>query len=938
MERPESPVGAHRERLRKTAPSLELNPGRYFRDVPEPGSPAGPYGGIGERPTRHADRWRRASPGYVSADADREVREHKARGLRVSVADGERLKPEDHMRQIMRVPAAGSSNTQPSRPAAGSRARSASLDPQPRPRASGAQVASVLSGHGDEGARNGEVVQRRIRREASPASPEAPGGECHMIGVFGSRHTESKAADVAPARDVLVGQRILGQLLGRKDKLKNVLQLIDATGTGRVSYHDFSEGLRSAGIFLGDADRRSVWADAGGPLALGAHKLERVPGGELEIGSFLSRLEHSADSVDWARTKMQQAGYSQHMHSSLTKGLAVREDVQEFDTTGGGMHLRRGDTAAAHASLPRKEGSPSAEASMAHEAARAVSGAPTRWSKTEEQFRDLIRERKEAIKTLFQANARGAHPAEAQGAALSFADLKSGLRGAGVRLSDMDFETLWRRVDAECVGEVKYDNVAQAFDLSDRCSIGEPGGSRALPHFRQDASLDGPEAKELPLERASAELASSLAAERIARAIVGAPAPAHTSNSINHEGGKHHFTIAAQRKVKNQARVWHAVKDSLARHPQHLPLDADVLHRALNSAGALVSKADSAELWQRARLRAVKRSGRAGADSSPNVEDLQAVMNAAAHVQTPDTERPLLSYGSQVQRGAASAQDAAGGGRQSERAEAPPHAQEAAGQGLDGGAGDALRKLSQGFLGNPHRLRQVFKKFDLDRQGTVSRREFERALASQWTALSQEDVETLGAAVQDARGVVHYESFCHTVASQSSARPSQHTGRGGTNVPEGDWFTHRTYSLDDSHVSLHARGSPRGAGAGGSESLRSAARPRSASVQRERSTSSIRSNASNMSTSSTLGGAGPSDRSTWLQTQQHTAERPARVMRSSSPAPATPQRAASPCAAPDASVARNPASAARDPGATGFRILHLAGGPPLAMHRRSLAG
>ena len=139
--------------------------------------------------------------------------------------------------------------------------------------------------------------------------------------------------------------------------------------------------------------------------------------------------------------------------------------------------------------------------------------------------------------------------------------------------------------------------------------------------------------------------------------------------------------------MKNQARVWHAVKDSLARHPQHLPLDADVLHRALNSAGALASKADSAELWQRARLRAVRRSGRAGADSSPNVEDLQAVMNAAAHVQTPDTERPLLSYGSQVQRGAASAQDAAGGGRQSERAEAPRHAQEAAGQGLDGGGG-----------------------------------------------------------------------------------------------------------------------------------------------------------------------------------------------------------------------------------------------------------
>jgi hypothetical protein len=76
-----------------------------------------------------------------------------------------------------------------------------------------------------------------------------------------------------------------------------VLLLIDSTGTGRVSYKDLSEGLRSAGIFLGDADRRSVWADAGGPLAPGEHKLERVPGGELEIGAFLSRLENSSQGV-----------------------------------------------------------------------------------------------------------------------------------------------------------------------------------------------------------------------------------------------------------------------------------------------------------------------------------------------------------------------------------------------------------------------------------------------------------------------------------------------------------------------------------------------------------------------------------------------------------------------------------------------------------------
>jgi hypothetical protein len=590
-----------------------------------------------------------------------------------------------------------------------------------------------------------------------------------------------------------------------------------------------------------------------------------------------------------------------------------------------------------------------------------------RWSKSESHFRDLIRERKDAIKKIFQANPRGAttahsaDPVEALGTALSFNDFKGGLRGAGVRLSDMDFEMLWRRVDAECVGEVKYENVAHAFDLTDRRSLGEPGGSRALPHFKQDV----PEQQELPLERASAEFASSLAAERIARAIVGAPVPysTHTWNSINHEGGRHHFTNSTnppQSKAKNQTRVWHVVRETLHRHPQHLPLDADVLHRALNAAGALVSKADSAELWQRARIAAVKRSGRTGADLSPGVEDLQAVLTAAAHVQMPEKDRPLLSYGSPLGRASSAdpgarrggyAIDAADGGHQSsEGADAQPRA-------LDAAASDALSKLSAGFLGNPHRLRQVFKKYDLDRQGTVSRREFERGLAEQWTALSQQDVETLSAAVQDTSGIVHYESFCHLVAAQSSARPSGLTNAGttghGTKVPEGDWFTHRTYSLDDSHVShfnvraeVHSRASPRGAcgSTRGADSPRAAARPRSASVQRERSTSSVRSHMSSAAASSSA------DRSTWLQTQ-HSAERQPRIIRSSSPAPSssragTPQRASSPCA--DAAEQRNVhfvgagAGGARVPPPAVFRILHLAEAPPIAItrpiHHRSLAG
>ena len=95
---------------------------------------------------------RRASPGYKSADGDREDREYKNRGLRTSEPDGDCLKPQDHMRQIMRVPSAASKKSPHLRPAAGIGART---HPQHADRSS-AQVASVLSGLGDQGA-GGEV-------------------------------------------------------------------------------------------------------------------------------------------------------------------------------------------------------------------------------------------------------------------------------------------------------------------------------------------------------------------------------------------------------------------------------------------------------------------------------------------------------------------------------------------------------------------------------------------------------------------------------------------------------------------------------------------------------------------------------------------------------------------------------------------------------------
>ena len=366
-----------------------------------------------------------------------------------------------------------------------------------------------------------------------------------------------------------------------------------------------------------------------------------------------------------------------------------------------------------------------------------------------------------------------------------------------------------------------------------------------------------------------------------------------------------------------------------------------------------MSKTDSAELWQRARQIAGKNHAKVHADAIPTVEDVQTAMNAAAQLQTPSKERALLSYGSWASRAA----EAQAGGAEAAASESMLH----------GEAHAALQRLASGFLGSPHRLRQVFKKFDLDLQGSISSQEFERGLLDQWTSLSHDDVQRLSAAAQDHNGVVQYESFCKLVAAAPSGRGRAASPRQQQPRPDTDVISHRTHAQDVpvsyANQQVYASGSPRGGAGRGAQSPRGcgeevarAARP--PSVQRERSTGSVgsmRSRVSGLSAAGSLGGSGPSDRSSWMQDKAHQR----RIVRSSSPAPSssrapgtpscdlehashnkatpgTPRRPSSPCAARSMHFGGNEVAnvlTGRDGAAT--RILHLTGGPPLAttVHR-----
>jgi hypothetical protein len=863
---------------------------------------------------------------------------------------------------------------------------------------SGASEAQARArpGHGDGKGEQPNVQQtQRTRRGTSPHNVQVPESARKLVHVFDRKPREpARNSERTPSskRNGVVGQRILGQLLGQKERLRQVLPVMDAHGKGCISFEDFTDGLRTAGVRLGAADRYSVWADVGGSFLsrgcdAGEGRAERVPDGEIDIANFLTRLDASVESENWGGKKMQETGYSQHMRSSLTKGYMVRDDVEQFDTTGGGMHLRRGIAPAQRAQVQDAE--PGDAGTSARGGGRwggtgsTVGSATMRWSKNEEHYRELIKQRKGDIKRLFHAKA--GDKAGTDDIAMTFTDLKTGLRSAGVTLCDNDYELLWRRVDAECVGLVKYEHIATAFELTDRCTYGEPGmhagkPSRALPHFSgaAEAAASPQRTNEMPLARERQDVVLNLVAERIARDLVieGSAMRQSPESSINHKGGKHHFVDARASAGKRppDAQAWQLVKDCLATCPPDAPLSVDTLHRALASAGTLVSKEDCLQLWHRARYSAAQRHDNSAAAAaaagggtgavrppSPTIRDLDDFMAKALRVQTPSKLSPaLLSYGSRVAM-SVQAHEGGGarGGEQGNKKECGRgEQQEGLSNKKDGGqaaaAAAAMDKLLGGFLGNPHRLRQVLKKYDPDLQGCISRQEFEHGLAAQWTSLSQHEVNLLGAALQDKFGVVRYEEVCAMVAhrNQASAHPCAgqngagvtHEGNGSEAVPAaatgaayaqgGPRRAHGKKSFQQALDPVHTGDGPVGA-------------PQVSSVQREASSASMRSIVSTVpsarSTSSVcLAGnmRTRADRASWMKgsaaLNAHN-----RMTRSSSPAPtrARPGSPAPDAAAERAAVPSSPPAAKSvqfQPIATDaapYRILHLTGGPPLAMHR-----
>lgn len=151
------------------------------------------------------------------------------------------------------------------------------------------------------------------------------------------------------------------------------------------------------------------------------------------------------------------------------------------------------------------------------------------------------------------------------------------------------------------------------------------------------------------------------------------------------------------------------------------------------------------------------------------------------------------------------------------------------------------------MVGNPHRLRQLFRKFDMDRNGDVSSSEFLSALLANHVPLSREEARMLSsvADTQD-RGVVLYEEFIDTVA-RVSGQPNRRPNTADSSPPAG---VHANQSVES--VASRRRGAGR------------VERERRGSAASVVSTRSERSMGSVASSRGTLGGGLKHERSDWM--------------------------------------------------------------------------
>jgi len=484
------------------------------------------------------------------------------------------------------------------------------------------------------------------------------------------------------------------------ERLRSILRIQDSTCSGSVDWQDFKFALHEAGIQLNAQDTTAMWQKSGGSIDGNGSPL-----GRTSIDTILQEVsgQNHRRSEFKSSEKAYNEGrrYSAHMQSNLTTGMAVNHSASEFECTGGGMKKGRLPISYAwqHGSLNSgvKDRQFLEVQHLSHEY-----DTMARWTKNESKLKDDFLLKRNQIKRLFSTETE-------EPKSLGFEEFRNGIKQVGIIVSDHDCERIWRRVDKECLGQVSFDQMVNAFDLTGR----EASARTSLSTQNHGKDVNSP----VILRKLKEDHdPNKLSTDKVSLSIVN-------------DAPRGSILKSLQKSLNKQRITQRDFSDALA------------------SAGLVVNQTDCNELYKRA----------GGGIMRPYVsmENIEEAILSASAVQKPGADVAIFCFSSKEGM---------------YHRESNPHPQEGSRDAL---LTQACQKLTSGCLKNPHRLVQVFKKFDVDRLGFISRMEFERGLLSHGISLSPGDIQRLS--------MVDRSSSCSSLTCLCRKRPTR-TGWSSTRI------------------------------------------------------------------------------------------------------------------------------------------------------------
>ena len=555
----------------------------------------------------------------------------------------------------------------------------------------------------------------------SPAEGHEPGrlSSPEICTSFNTRAMEGVWEENTTVDLNIAGHRIVQDLTDKYDLWKKE---VDKMGERTVDYRSFQKVSNRAGLILGDEDARRLWVAAGG--ALGRHG---EVAGSVELPILMERLALNIETErDFGKKSMTNTGYAPHLQSTLTKGFEVQtseETTHNEDRIGpmrrAAVDQRPPDTPGfleLHNPVPGNN-STAVDSTACSAMPSSVIGSPgkgspgkgesARWTKIEDKVRTGLQTASKRLYPIF-----GVTSTDSCGRKLIYDELKKALTDCGFPMSNNDFEVTWRRADAECLGEVGYQDLMNSF----RVHMPESGTLLASRRGLVD-----------PFGRVL-DKGNDSAGDKETAAI---PLPPSTLDQQRREDR----VTFSQLQYNPEAlkRMRRAVGDRL--------VGEEEFQHIIKDAGMILSDTDTSKLFRRV----------CSADGRACLTNIEAVLTPLDEVVAPAQTESVLGFGTGSRLQKVSGRSAKFKGHFGQD---------------DPLLRNIYEKVASSGMGNPQRLRQLFRKYDIDRNGSVSKDEFMSALLGHNIPVSRDECLFLAdVADTEDRSVVKYEDFIRVVTA-----------------------------------------------------------------------------------------------------------------------------------------------------------------------------